>query len=143
MGPRTRTSLVCGVFQDGAQKAQSTNVYPRSPDLWIGRGFVFVSPWNRRRRKCGERDTKTTTAPASIIQFGLSASLLPTVFCGTVTVVISHNGGQNIRFVVTGADVIHDFAVPSLGLKIDVTATMSPAHHLGVYGTVKAVSTSN
>jgi cytochrome c oxidase subunit 2 len=27
----------------------------------------------------------------------------------------------HIRFVVTGADVIHDFAVPSLGLKIDCT----------------------
>ena len=27
----------------------------------------------------------------------------------------------HIRFVVTGADVIHDFAVPSLGLKIDAT----------------------
>lgn len=25
----------------------------------------------------------------------------------------------HVRFVVTGADVIHDFAVPSLGLKID------------------------
>ena len=25
----------------------------------------------------------------------------------------------HIRFIVTGADVIHDFAVPSLGLKID------------------------
>ena len=27
----------------------------------------------------------------------------------------------HVRFVVTGADVIHDFAVPSLGLKIDAT----------------------
>src|ERR1700710_1393268 len=27
----------------------------------------------------------------------------------------------HIRFIVTGADVIHDFAVPSLGLKIDCT----------------------
>jgi cytochrome c oxidase subunit 2 len=27
----------------------------------------------------------------------------------------------HVRFVVTGADVIHDFAVPSLGLKIDCT----------------------
>ena len=27
----------------------------------------------------------------------------------------------HIRFVVTGADVLHDFAVPSLGLKIDCT----------------------
>jgi cytochrome c oxidase subunit 2 len=27
----------------------------------------------------------------------------------------------HIRFIVTGADVIHDFAVPSLGLKIDAT----------------------
>jgi len=27
----------------------------------------------------------------------------------------------HIRFVVTGADVIHDFAVPALGLKIDCT----------------------
>lgn len=27
----------------------------------------------------------------------------------------------HIRFVITGADVIHDFAVPSLGLKIDAT----------------------
>lgn len=27
----------------------------------------------------------------------------------------------HIRFVVTGADVIHDFAVPALGLKIDAT----------------------
>jgi len=25
----------------------------------------------------------------------------------------------HIRFIVTGTDVIHDFAVPSLGLKID------------------------
>ncbi|MGV2348092.1 MAG UNVERIFIED_CONTAM: hypothetical protein MIO30_30350 [Methylobacterium ajmalii] len=27
----------------------------------------------------------------------------------------------HIRFIVTGADVIHDFAVPALGLKIDCT----------------------
>lgn len=27
--------------------------------------------------------------------------------------------GTHIRFIVTGADVIHSFAVPSLGLKID------------------------
>lgn len=27
----------------------------------------------------------------------------------------------HIRFIVTGADVIHDFAVPALGLKIDAT----------------------
>ena len=27
----------------------------------------------------------------------------------------------HVRFVVTGADVIHDFAVPALGLKIDCT----------------------
>lgn len=27
----------------------------------------------------------------------------------------------HVRFVVTGGDVIHDFAVPSLGLKIDAT----------------------
>jgi cytochrome c oxidase subunit 2 len=25
----------------------------------------------------------------------------------------------HVRFIVTGQDVIHDFAVPSLGLKID------------------------
>lgn len=25
----------------------------------------------------------------------------------------------NINFIVTGADVIHDFAVPSLGIKVD------------------------
>ncbi|SCV17549.1 related to Cytochrome c oxidase subunit 2 [Nakaseomyces glabratus] len=25
----------------------------------------------------------------------------------------------HIRFVVTGADVIHDFAIPSLGIKVD------------------------
>ena len=27
----------------------------------------------------------------------------------------------HIRFIVTGADVIHDFAVPALALKIDAT----------------------
>ena len=27
----------------------------------------------------------------------------------------------HVRFIVTGADVIHDFAVPSLGIKIDAT----------------------
>nr|YP_002836211.1 cytochrome oxidase subunit 2 [Nakaseomyces bacillisporus]CAX36941.1 cytochrome oxidase subunit 2 [Nakaseomyces bacillisporus] len=27
----------------------------------------------------------------------------------------------HIRFVVTGADVIHDFAIPSLGIKVDAT----------------------
>jgi len=27
----------------------------------------------------------------------------------------------HVRFVVSGADVIHDFAVPALGLKIDCT----------------------
>lgn len=27
----------------------------------------------------------------------------------------------HIRFIVTGMDVIHDFAVPSLALKIDAT----------------------
>jgi cytochrome c oxidase subunit 2 len=27
----------------------------------------------------------------------------------------------HIRFIVTGVDVIHDFAVPALGLKMDCT----------------------
>ena len=27
----------------------------------------------------------------------------------------------HVRFIVTGADVLHDFAVPSLGIKIDAT----------------------
>jgi cytochrome c oxidase subunit 2 len=27
----------------------------------------------------------------------------------------------HIRFIITGADVLHDFAVPSLGLKVDAT----------------------
>jgi cytochrome c oxidase subunit 2 len=27
----------------------------------------------------------------------------------------------HVRYIVTGADVIHDFCVPSLGLKIDAT----------------------
>ena len=40
----------------------------------------------------------------------------------------------HVRFVVTGADVIHDFAVPSLGLKIDCTPgrTMSFASPLAL-----------
>ena len=27
----------------------------------------------------------------------------------------------HVRFIVTGADVLHDFAIPSLGIKIDAT----------------------
>jgi cytochrome c oxidase subunit 2 len=44
----------------------------------------------------------------------------------------------HVRFVVTGADVIHDFAVPSLGLKIDacpgrLNQTSVLAQREGVY----------
>ena len=33
----------------------------------------------------------------------------------------------HVRFIVTGQDVIHDFAVPSLGLKIDAVKGPSAA----------------
>jgi len=44
----------------------------------------------------------------------------------------------HVRFVVTGADVIHDFAVPALGLKIDacpgrLNQTSALAQRTGVF----------
>ena len=37
----------------------------------------------------------------------------------------------HIRFIITGQDVIHDFAVPSLGVKVDaVPGKYRPAYSL-------------
>ncbi len=36
----------------------------------------------------------------------------------------------HVRFIVTGQDVIHDFAVPSLGLKIDAVYPLQLVHVL-------------
>lgn len=35
----------------------------------------------------------------------------------------------HIRFIVTGQDVIHDFAVPSLGVKIDAVPGLNSTHY--------------